>query len=121
MNRHSFRVISAVSVLVLVASATSYSSAPASADGTFHSVTFNENDSLTDGVYAGQTAETSTDLILFANLDPSFSNPGMSFVDWNTSPDGSGTTYTDGESYNFDAPLTLYAIWVGPYVTVTFN
>lgn len=121
MNRHSFRLMTAAMVLALVAIATSYSSIPASADGTFHSVTFNENDSLTDGVYAGETADTSTDLTLFANLNPSFSNPGMSFVDWNTSPDGSGTTYTDGESYNFDAPLTLYAIWVGPYVTVTFN
>jgi outer membrane protein OmpA-like peptidoglycan-associated protein len=110
-----------VIIVVLVASANSYSSIPASADGTFHSVTFNENDSLTDGVYAGQTAEIATDLTLFSNLNPSFSNPGMTFVDWNTSPDGSGITYTDGESYNFDAPLTLYAIWVGPYVTVTFN
>jgi outer membrane protein OmpA-like peptidoglycan-associated protein len=121
MNRHIFRVMAVAAVVVLVAGAASYSSVPASADGAYHSVTFNENESLTDGVYAGQTADTTTDLTLFSNLNPSFSNSGMTFVNWNTSPNGSGTTYTDGESYDFDAPLTLYAIWVGPYVTVTFN
>jgi outer membrane protein OmpA-like peptidoglycan-associated protein len=113
--------VAAVMIVVLIAGANSYSSVVASASGQFHTVTFNENDSLADGVYAGQTADTSTDLTLFSNLNPSFSNPGMTFVSWNTAPDGSGITYTDGESYGFGAPLTLYAIWVGPYVTVTFN
>jgi outer membrane protein OmpA-like peptidoglycan-associated protein len=121
MSQHRIRVVAVVMIVALIAGANSYSSVAASAGGQFHTVTFNENDSLADGVYAGQTADTSTDLTLFSNLNPSFSNPGKTFVGWNTAPDGGGITYTDGESYDFGAPLTLYAIWVGPYVTVTFN
>ena len=44
----------------------------------------------------------------------------MIFDYWNTEANGSGTSYSDGELYNFAAPLTLYAIWGGPDVTVTF-
>jgi uncharacterized repeat protein (TIGR02543 family) len=108
-------------IVALAAGGISLSSLPASASGSYHTVTFAENDSLTDEVYTGQTADVPADLTLFSNLNPSFSNPGMTFVSWNTSPDGSGTTYTNGENYDFDAPLTLYAIWAGPYVTVTFG
>lgn len=31
---------------------------------------------------------------------------------WNTKPDGSGITYHPGGSYTYDAPLTLYAIYL---------
>jgi len=96
------------------------STVPASATG-FHSVTFVENDGPADPVYTGQTEDTPTSLTLFTSLIPSFSNPGLSFVDWNTEPDGSGVTYSNGEIYGFDAQLTLYAIWAEPYSTVTFE
>ena len=36
---------------------------------------------------------------------------GHVFVCWNTSADGSGTTYKPNYSYNEDADLMLYAIW----------
>lgn len=36
---------------------------------------------------------------------------------WNTKPDGSGTTYHPGGSYTYDAPLTLYAIYLEDIVT----
>lgn len=36
---------------------------------------------------------------------------------WNTKPDGSGTTYHPGGSYSYDAPLTLYAIYLDDIVT----
>jgi uncharacterized repeat protein (TIGR02543 family) len=120
MKRHSIRFVTLGIALFLTASGTLLSAAPASATG-FHAVTFEENDSLSDQVYAYQTEDTSTSLTPFANLNPSFSNPGKSFVDWNTEPDGSGVTYSDGETYSFDAPLSLYAIWAAPYVTVTFE
>lgn len=33
------------------------------------------------------------------------------FTGWNTSPAGSGTAYGDGDTYPFDASVTLYAQW----------
>ena len=36
---------------------------------------------------------------------------------WNTKPDGSGITYHPGGSYTYDAPLTLYAIYLEDIAT----
>jgi len=48
-------------------------------------------------------------------------NLGYSFVEWNTAPDGSGVSYSNGESfpYTTEGDLRLYAIW-GP-LGITFN
>ncbi|MGC2484874.1 MAG: InlB B-repeat-containing protein [Acidimicrobiales bacterium] len=99
----------------------SLNSTSAFAQSAYHTVTFAQNDSASDPVYATQTENAPLDLTRFADLSPSFSNPGMIFDYWNTEPNGSGSTYTDGEIYDFTAPLTLYAIWGGPDVTVTFG
>lgn len=97
------------------------SSGPAFASGSaYHTVTFAENDNSSDSVYATQTENVPTALTSFSNLNPAFSNPGYTFVDWNTEPDGSGVSYSDGQIYSFDAELFLYAIWSGSYHTVTF-
>lgn len=40
-----------------------------------------------------------------------FTRPGYTFVGWNTSPDGTGTSYADGATFAFAASTTLYAIW----------
>jgi outer membrane protein OmpA-like peptidoglycan-associated protein len=120
MKRHSVHLVALGIALILTTSIPLLSAIPASATG-FHAITFEENDSSSDQVYAYQTEDTSTSLTLFSNLSPSFSNPGESFVDWNTEPDGSGVTYSDGEIYSFDAPIDLYAIWAAPYSTVTFE
>src|ERR1700689_1180175 len=66
----------------------------------FHSVTFIENDNSNDQVYSSQTANTSTPLTLFVNLNPSFDNAGYGFVDWNTAPDGTGTSVANGSTYS---------------------
>ena len=52
-----------------------------------------------------------------------FVNLGYSFVEWNTSPDGSGTGYDNRETflYTIEGPLTLYAIWSVADYTITFN
>jgi uncharacterized repeat protein (TIGR02543 family) len=86
----------------------------------FHTVTFVENDSPSDTVYSTQTASSQTALTLFANLSPSFIDSGFTFVDWNTSPDGSGTSYANGSSFNFATAEVLYATWARIYHTVTF-
>ena len=41
----------------------------------------------------------------------SYSKSGFAFSGWNTSADGSGTTYTDGADFPFDSAATLYAVW----------
>ena len=52
--------------------------------------------------------------------DNAFSFAGHAFVGWNTAPDGSGTSYSVGQSITITANLTLYAIWIAVY-TVAFN
>ncbi len=108
-------------LILLFVIAPCISSGQAFAGGSaYHTVTFAENDSPSDPVYATQTDNAPTALTSFSSLNPSFSNPGYTFVDWNTEPDGSGVSYSDGQVYGFGAELYLYAIWAGSYHTVTF-
>lgn len=88
-----------------------------------HTVTFFENSSAQDAVDAQMSASAPTPLTTFTNLDPSFSDPGLSFSGWNTKSDGSGTSYENGSTYSFNADIGLYAQWVAIVVshTVTFS
>ena len=36
---------------------------------------------------------------------------GHTFTGWNTAANGSGTAYTDAQSIQLSAPITLYAQW----------
>lgn len=50
-----------------------------------------------------------------------FTKTNYKFVEWNTEPDGSGTSYTDKELVNnltltYDDVITLYAQWVPPKI-----
>lgn len=40
-----------------------------------------------------------------------FIREGFDFAGWNTSSDGSGTAFSNGQTYSFQANLTLYAQW----------
>jgi uncharacterized repeat protein (TIGR02543 family) len=86
----------------------------------FHAVTFVENDTPNDPVYSSQTANVPTALTPFADLNPSFVNSGFSFVDWNSSPDGTGTSFANSSTYSFATAEVLYAVWVGSDHAVTF-
>lgn len=67
-------------------------------------VTFDSNGG--SGTMAAQTASSAT------NLRPnSFSRSGYEFAGWSTLADGTGTAYTQSESYSFAASITLYAQW----------
>ena len=56
-----------------------------------------------------------------ATLSPNtFTRTGYTFVGWNTVADGTGTAYSDEQTYDFSANLTLYAQWV-QVRTVTFE
>ncbi len=74
-----------------------------------HTVTFEANGGT--GTMDPQVANAPTALTL-----NSFTWTGYTFSGWNTAANGSGTAYTDGETYSFAADLTLFAQWtVGCY------
>ena len=50
----------------------------------------------------------------------SFTYSGYAFKNWNTSPDGSGTTYEDKEAVTLSADLELFAQWDFANYTLTF-
>ena len=51
-----------------------------------------------------------------------FSRTGYTFSGWNTQADGTGTSYSDGDSVsNLLSDLTLYAQWAADTYTVTFD
>jgi uncharacterized repeat protein (TIGR02543 family) len=85
-----------------------------------HTVTFNENASLNDPVESSQVANVPTPLTRLMSLQPSFANPNFIFVDWNTKPDGTGTTYSDGAIYDFGSAIAFYAQWVQNPHSVAF-
>jgi len=93
---------------------------PASAGGQYFTVTLAQNDNGADPVYAIQTENTPTALTSFSSLSPAFVNAGHTFLDWNTQPDGTGTSFSNGEIYDFGSAVVLYAIWTSDYHTVTF-
>lgn len=70
------------------------------------------------GAMTSEPESTSGATVLSANT---FTYSGHSFLSWNTEPDGGGTSYSDGVTFNGSSAVTLYAQWaVGTY-TVTFN
>ena len=48
--------------------------------------------------------------------DNSFVNEGRVFGGWNTLPDGSGVSYSDGQIVTLKSHITLYAQWFSSYV-----
>lgn len=76
-----------------------------SCGGSSQTVTFNGNGN-DGGSMSNQTASGSTALTTNA-----FTKTGCSFTGWNTASDGSGTSYTNGATYDFSADITLYAQW----------
>jgi len=79
-----------------------------------YTVTFNANGS--SGSMASETSSSAA--ALTTNV---LTRTGYTFSGWNTAANGSGTSYTDGSSYNFGASVTLYAQWAINVYTVTFN
>jgi len=51
----------------------------------------------------------------------SFVRSGYTFAGWNTSPDGTGTSYTERQTITISNDTKLYAQWQGNTYTLTFN
>ena len=79
---------------------------------TNYTVTFYENDGVSDPVSTYQLGSAAQDLTLFSNLNVPFSDSGQTFTGWNTKADGSGTSFSNGQSYSFSADFDLYAQWL---------
>ncbi len=79
-------------------------------------ITFDANGGV--GTMASEPAPHNTSVALTQNV---FTYAGHSFSAWNTAPDGSGTSFTDGQLVKFGSSATLYAQWtvVAPPTTVT--
>ena len=73
----------------------------------FVDVTYDANGGT--GNMASQTVPKGSDVTLTANT---FTYQGYTFTGWNTEADGTGTSYTDGQTINdLESDLTLYAQW----------
>ncbi|MBN1604242.1 MAG: InlB B-repeat-containing protein [Chitinispirillaceae bacterium] len=82
-----------------------------------HKITFNSNGGT--GSMAEQSIASGMSVPLSANT---FTNPGLKFSGWNTSSNGSGTPYANGDSYTMDtSDAVLYAQWSIAKFTITFN
>jgi len=95
---------------------TSYST---SADVTFYAIwnrgTYNVRFLANGGIGSMETQTSSATANLTANT---FTFTDRTFTGWNTSADGTGTAYSNSQSYPFLANLTLYARW-GNLITYT--
>lgn len=81
-----------------------------------YTVSFNNNGGT--GSPADQTKVHDVTLTL-SSTQPTRTN--FTFNGWNTSADGTGTSYSAGGSYTTNAAVTLYAQWTAIQYTVTWN
>ena len=81
-----------------------------------YTVTYNANNGT--GEPASQTKSQDVALTLSSSVP---TRTGYTFAGWNTSANGSGTSYTSGASYTANADITLYAQWTANTYTVTYN
>jgi uncharacterized repeat protein (TIGR02543 family) len=81
-----------------------------------YTVTFDPNGGT--GSMSNQSGNYNTTAALTSNA---FTRTGYTFAGWNTSANGSGTSYADGASHTFTASITLYAQWTINSYTVTFD
>lgn len=75
-----------------------------------HYITYNGNGST--GSVPTQTKKYGIPITISSNSSPGFVKEGYNYVGWNTSPDGTGTTYLEGTAYIAEDDLVLYAQWV---------
>lgn len=65
--------------------------------------------------------EINTNIENIENDTETFVRTGYDFAGWNTSADGSGTSYADGASLTIKEDLNLYAQWTVQSCTISFD
>ena len=81
-------------------------------------ITVNYNANGGSGAPASQDKYNTVDLTL-SSTKPT--RTGYTFVSWNTSSDGSGTSYQPGSKYTANESATLYAIWKANTYSISYN
>jgi hypothetical protein len=84
-----------------------------------YTITYNGNNNDGGTAPDPQTKIENQPLTLASNSG-GMAKSGLVFAGWNTAADGSGTLYTEGETYSANGDVTLYARWVTAY-TITYN
>jgi uncharacterized repeat protein (TIGR02543 family) len=81
-------------------------------------VTFTANGAGTSGTMGNQSINSGVATALTANT---YTRTGYNFAGWNTNSNGSGTTYSNGQSVTLTSGLNLFARWTAKTNTVFFN
>ena len=84
-----------------------------------HSVVFFGNLTSTDMTHQTQTGNAPMALTPISQL--AFTNPNHQFTGWNTQRDGSGSRYSDQQTYSFVSDLDLYAQWTISIESISFS
>jgi len=91
--------------------------------GDFFRSTYTTGYTISFNAQSGAVSPSSKNVTYYAVVGslPTPTLSGYSFSGWNTSADGSGTTYTDSSVYLLNADLTLYANFAINTYTLTYN
>ena len=91
---------------------------------TSYTVTYNGNNNTSGNAPtdASSPYEFGSSVIVLGNSgEPVLENVGFDFAGWNTEADGSGTPYVQGDAFEINANITLYAVWTSIRYAVTYN
>jgi uncharacterized repeat protein (TIGR02543 family) len=86
-------------------------------------VTYNGNTNTSGNVPidgSSPYASGSTVTVLGNSSSPALEKSGFIFAGWNTAANGSGISYSQGNTFTINANRTLYAQWA-PFYTITYN
>ncbi len=87
-----------------------------------YSVTYNGNSNTGGAVPTDGTSYHYTDTATVLGNTGSLVRTGYTFTGWNTAADGSGTSYTGGDTFAIGlSNVTLYAQWSAVNYAVTYN
>ena len=81
-----------------------------------YTITYNANGG--NGAPSNQTKKHGENITL-SSVKPT--KTGYTFTGWNTSSNGSGTSYSSGGTYSNNSNVTLYAQWKANTYTITYN
>ena len=81
-----------------------------------YTITYNANGG--SGAPSNQVKEHNKDITLSTSKP---TRTGYTFVNWNTSSDGTGTSYSAGATYSGNSDITMYAQWRKNIVTINFS
>jgi uncharacterized repeat protein (TIGR02543 family) len=93
------------------------------AQGDTYSVTYNGNGPTSGTVPVDTWGPYGTGATVTVLGPGTLTETGYTFVDWNTSANGSGASYSPSDTFSMPASdVTLFAIWTAnPTATITFN